>query len=287
MARTCPEPGLLSGALAAALCFSEAWGAGAVVVGASGARSVTVFVPPQPETIALSPTAIATSSPRRRMDQAYCVGANLSNWTRVDCSTRIARMPDEDRKPSITVRREGRQWEIGTSNEVDWISKGTTIDRTITSGIPPVFDSYATVVLPADEAERETRDRAMVTVLSAHAEEPSWWLAYLDTGGSDIVFEDAPKVPISFLEWRYVLVAAGPEQAATWRKDIWRGALPDIVFPEDRSWLISTLWDDDWTCVGGSTELVEDLLRHPVLHDYARRIATLDEDATPPGHTAF
>ena len=30
-----------------------------------------------------------------------------------------------------------------------------------------------------------------------------------------------------------------------------QGALPDLMFPADRSWLVSTLWDDDRTCVGG------------------------------------
>jgi hypothetical protein len=32
--------------------------------------------------------------------------------------------------------------------------------------------------------------------------------------------------------------------------------LPNLMFPADRSWLVSTLWDDDWTCVGGPAELV-------------------------------
>jgi hypothetical protein len=35
------------------------------------------------------------------------------------------------------------------------------------------------------------------------------------------------------------------------------------MFPADRSWLVSTLWDDDWTCVGGSVALVDSFLRHP------------------------
>jgi hypothetical protein len=37
------------------------------------------------------------------------------------------------------------------------------------------------------------------------------------------------------------------------------------MFPADRSWLVSTLWDDDWTCIGGAAELVDKLLRHPDL----------------------
>src|SRR5947199_7747727 len=32
---------------------------------------------------------------------------------------------------------------------------------------------------------------------------------------------------------------------------------------------VSTLWDDDWTCIGGSAALVDSFLRHPDLQ--ARR----------------
>jgi hypothetical protein len=44
--------------------------------------------------------------------------------------------------------------------------------------------------------------------------------------------------------WGYVLIEAGPEQAGRWREDDhWKGVLPDLMFPADRSWLLSTLWD--------------------------------------------
>jgi hypothetical protein len=56
------------------------------------------------------------------------------------------------------------------------------------------------------------------------------------------------------------------------------------MFPADRSWLVSSLWDDDWTCLGGSTELVQKFLDHP---DLAARRTELGHDATPPGHQAF
>jgi hypothetical protein len=69
--------------------------------------------------------------------------------------------------------------------------------------------------------------------------------------------------------WQYVLVEAGPEQAATWRRNkdglFWGGVLPDLMFPIDRSWLLSTLWDDDWACIGGSASFVGKFLRHPRL----------------------
>jgi hypothetical protein len=43
----------------------------------------------------------------------------------------------------------------------------------------------------------------------------------------------------------------------------------------------------DWSCLGGPTELVNDLLSHPVLGSHARRVTIEQEDATPPGHTAI
>ncbi|MFG1674093.1 hypothetical protein [Micromonospora sp. NPDC049282] len=86
--------------------------------------------------------------------------------------------------------------------------------------------------------------------------------------------------------WPYVLVQAGPEQALTWRTDGHirhpHGALPDLFFPADRSWLVSALWDDTWTCVGGPTPVIHTLQRDPVAN--ARRVRP-DEDALPPGLT--
>jgi hypothetical protein len=57
------------------------------------------------------------------------------------------------------------------------------------------------------------------------------------------------------------------------------------MFPEDHTWLVSTLWDDDWSCIGGSQALTADLLQDRVLGRKARRVA-LGEAATPAGHAA-
>ena len=89
-----------------------------------------------------------------------------------------------------------------------------------------------------------------------------------------------------YWDWSYVLVEAGPEQALTWRTGHIRGrllgALPDLFFPADRSWLASALWDDTWTDFGGSAELIEALQRDPIAN--ARRVQP-DRDAVPPGLT--
>ena len=71
-----------------------------------------------------------------------------------------------------------------------------------------------------------------------------WWLGYLSSGAGHLVFPGVamaalPKVTL-YAEWEYVLVEAGPRQAATWRRNgslWWRDVLPDLMFPADRSWL--------------------------------------------------
>jgi hypothetical protein len=184
------------------------------------------------------------------------------------------------------VVRDGEHWPVGTAADVAWIAAGTTVDTTITSAIPAMFEAYATVALPKDRAVQVAHDQAVLSVLHTHSADPRWWLGYLDTGADDVVFPDAPRVPL-YSNWPYVLVQAGPEQAETWRRwdlgSFWSGHLPNLIFPADRSWLISTLWDDDWTCVGGSATLVHDLLHHPQLGPYGR-LVKLGQNATPPGH---
>ena len=76
----------------------------------------------------------------------------------------------------------------------------------------------------------------------------------------------------------------GAARSARNRSLWWRDALPDLMFPADRSWLVSTLCDDDWTCLGGAASLVDGFLAHP---DLQARPVQLGEDATPPGHQAF
>jgi hypothetical protein len=209
---------------------------------------------------------------------------------------------------TVTRVRDGRPWQIGTNAEVAWITNCTRVDRTIIAGIPPIYADYATIVLPSpedglDPPEQATEwgpyaadwrrtaplrhERALLEILLAQeSDDQSWWLGYLDTGAADTVFSDAPMVSVYHSSWRYVLVAAGAEQAATWRERDWKLAIPDLIFPADRSWLLSTLWDDNWTCIGGTEELVSSLLSHPLLGSRTRRV-NVGEDATPAGHEAY
>lgn len=187
----------------------------------------------------------------------------------------------------VTRAKDGRSWRIGTAADADWIASGTTVGLAITSAIPPVFDAYATVVLPPAGEGQPEHDQAVLAVLTGQTPGQPWWLGYLDTGSDDLVFPDAPTVML-YANWRYVLVLAGPQQAARWRQggpwSFFKGVLPNVMFPADRSWLVSTLWDDDWTCIGGPAGLIDRFVRHPVLR---ARAVSLGQDATPPGHRAW
>lgn len=206
-------------------------------------------------------------------------------------------MDADDAGRRVTRIRDGRAWRIGSSADVAWIRDATSVTTAITTAIPPLFDAYATVELPHPQSdaqgmwsdEQRRHDGALLAVLSDHAPPGPWWLGYLDTGADDVVFPDAPRATL-YSDWRYVLVEAGPQQAAVWRaenpRSFWKGALPNLMFPADRSWLVSTLWDDDWTCVGGPATLVDDLVADSELGLRTRRVG-LPDDATPPGHCAW
>ena len=190
-------------------------------------------------------------------------------------------MTDDASPVPMRCAKDGQDWRIGSDAEVAWIVAGTAIGVEITSAIPPVFEAYATIVI--QRAIRDEDDRMVLAVLSEQSPNQTWWLGYLDTGVDDVVFPDAPMVTM-YAGWQYVLVEAGPLQAATWRDAAsWRGALPDVIFPADRSWLLSTLWDDEWRCIGGPAALTDKL------HGDGRlqvRTVSLSEDATPPGYQA-
>ncbi|HEY1689495.1 MAG TPA: hypothetical protein VGF95_11610 [Solirubrobacteraceae bacterium] len=185
------------------------------------------------------------------------------------------------------VVRDGATWLLGTKSDVAWIDEATTTDLTITSAIPPVFEAYTTIVVSEKDSVRERQDRAMVALLAERSAARPWLLGYLETSEhDDVVFPAAPRVRF-YADWGYVLVQAGPTQAAQWRgPGFHHRRIPDLIFPDDRSWLVSMLWDDDWTCCGGSAELIDSLVDHPDLKSCARRV-NLGEDATPPGHTAI
>jgi len=187
-------------------------------------------------------------------------------------------VPDSPQPSAPTQFKAGRTWRIGTEREVGWINAGVTPGRSVTASVPPVFAAYATLTFPLDLESsrvqmRDAEDRfddALIRVLDNNTAPQPWWLGFLDTGASDVVMPDAPRVRVYN---QYVLVQAGPQEARTWRSDEgrWFTALPELMFPTDRSWLLSSLWDDAWTAVGGSEDLIRALLNEPDLSAGAER----------------
>lgn len=154
-----------------------------------------------------------------------------------------------------------------------------------------MFEAYATVQLPVTPTGSggwswnegpEHHDASVLGVLREHTAPQAWWLGYLETGiAAEIIFYDVPKTKL--YGWEYVLIEAGPEEAGNWRAewDRWKGALPDLMFPADRSWLASTLWDDYWMSIGGSRDLVDASLSHPELRIRVHEVDPSAADVTP------
>jgi hypothetical protein len=84
----------------------------------------------------------------------------------------------------IERARDGSRWRIGTDAEVAWIVHGTSPGRAITAAIPPIFEAYATVMLPYGGEGQDEHDRAVLALLSEQSAGQPWWLGYLDTGAS-------------------------------------------------------------------------------------------------------
>ena len=134
--------------------------------------------------------------------------------------------------PNGELEKDGRLWPIGGQEDVRWIQEDITRDVKITGAIPAVFDAYAAIALCTETfAERTPTnpDSAVLEVLRAHTHPQPWWLGYLDTGASTVVFDDAPRVKL-YWDWGYVLVHAGPEQAAAWHRE-----LGSITYPRSPS----------------------------------------------------
>ena len=181
----------------------------------------------------------------------------------------------------MQASKDGRSWQIGTVQDVSWIANGTTGDLSIAAAIPPIFEVYAAFYEP-DGIPTIAHERAVVNRLVEFTFDQPWWLGYLETGAHSVVFDDAPRVSL-YWNWPYVLVAAGPKQALSWRTGHIRaqyGVLPDLIFSQDRSWLVSALWDDTWTCIGGPRTLIEALRHDPLVRAHPVQLGV---DAKPPG----
>ena len=179
----------------------------------------------------------------------------------------------------MQVIKDGRAWRIGTAADVAWIAGRTTHGVSITAA----SRRSSTPTPPS------TRRRASPPpTTSAPSSVPSGTPP--TSRGGWATWRPAPTTSSSRSAQGVavlgVAVRAGRGRAGAGAHLADRshargdGSLPDLFFPADRSWLVSALWDDTWTCIGGSDQLIDTLQRDPLLS--ARRVEP-DEDALPPG----
>ena len=101
------------------------------------------------------------------------------------------RICEPDRHPTLRRVKDGREWPIGSDEDIAWIRDGASSGLAITAAIPAVFTDYATLELPddSDETPMPQHDRAVVALLNRHTAPQPWWLGYLDTGGATSSFQ--------------------------------------------------------------------------------------------------
>lgn len=174
------------------------------------------------------------------------------------------RLPSDPTRPPSLAREaldsNGWNGQLGDSIVVDWIRNRTVRGRTVTGAIPPVFEAYGVYEAQRENEARLVQQQRLVQHLGEFGAR-YWWLGYLDTGVHDVVLTDAPRVDVYVPGSGYVLVEAGPQEALEWRD-----TLPDLIFPSDRAWLVSILWDDDHTFFGGTRQLVSAVVDDPEVH---------------------
>ena len=109
-------------------------------------------------------------------------------------------------------------------------NRGTRLGRRIGRCADPEHETH-----DSNNAPTTRYTEAVLQHLKAEVPDQPWWLGYLDKP-ADVVFSEAPRVDL-YATWKYVLVKAGPDQAAAWRSTYWGDPLlPDLMFPHDRSW---------------------------------------------------
>jgi hypothetical protein len=116
-----------------------------------------------------------------------------------------------DPETEVWRSKHGRTSRIGRDADVVWIQENTQAGFAVTSAIPPVFEAYATLELPAtgdyDQAswleDPDRHDTSVPAMLSQHTAGRPRWLGYLDTGAADVIFHDVPQVTPSRPDLRH------------------------------------------------------------------------------------
>lgn len=143
--------------------------------------------------------------------------------------------------------------------DLTWISSGTRPGDSIHSAVPPIFENYATIVVARDAEVRQAQHRAIGAVLES-TKEAALWIGVIETGDPDDYLADAVRATL-YANWPYHMKYISASTLLDHRNaHSERGPLPDLVFPPDRSWLATRLWDDSWISFGGSAAVTDALM---------------------------
>ena len=108
--------------------------------------------------------------------------------------------------------------------------------------------------------------RRLVEILTPHSSTPEkCWFAVWDGWGG--LRSDATDAPSFELPWRRYFLFEGPIVAATQtfhRDDQWYQSAA-LWWPEDRAWCVATEVDFESTYIGGTQDVVEELVADPSL----------------------
>lgn len=174
--------------------------------------------------------------------------------------------------------KSGWRWPLGSAADVAWIEGALDFSRPVVTEVPPVFAGYCRLDHPDNgAADQAMHDNAIVALLRNASSERPWWLGYLEYGiGITHVFADMPRTRL--FGWDFLLIQADAEHALNWRLACapdpdWKGALPDLMFHADHSWMIFTSWNDRWSGIGGSEELIQRIVSDAELGPRTQRLA--------------
>jgi len=132
------------------------------------------------------------------------------------------------------------------ATELDWIRIGTSLGMSIRSAVPGGFDVFG--LLDIDDGARPTED-ALLNALETSEGEPlvAGWILR-----NSLVTETGDE-HLLYANWRYRLRRV-TRSDLTGRPSTGVNGFPDLLFPSDHRWIVSTLWDDSWRSIGLSTD---------------------------------
>lgn len=157
---------------------------------------------------------------------------------------------------------------------------------TVGSLVPSGYEAYARVAYPlySPETTFPTPDGTLFDILASHTNTPdeAWFCLWEGYGGLDAIPADVQllDVPPS-RPMRTYLLFRGALSAWAAMAPFPSCHVPDLAWPQDRTWFLGTDTDIDWGFVGGPEACVRELERHSKLE--VVRVTLADPLAPPNG----